>query len=360
MALIIEDLFGQASDEKLNRLRTAAGATGKNERYLKRISKGKGTTYWPFPASSFLISQKDIENSFKIRNYINKNKGFVSNMESMAIDLFGKTALGKPVNRKGTERALVLAMDSFPELKNFRLATDLYPNIDVSKLKYLEMVSKSFSNYATNPVKAEALASLLPDNMIMNYDLSNVEGKTQRGKGFFNIKSKLKPADKKFISDRVTKLTGKNFSLQNIEEAIADAEKVRRSKGSSIARLKIDAKMHEEIQNLAKDNKIKNLLKLPLDNKNQSALLTRASELVDGDASTASRRLFQMAEAMSTKTDKYDFLNVEKNNNAANKLINTAKIIGGVSNRYAASGRLYEHYANVIDKTLGATPGKLL
>ena len=73
-----------------------------------------------------------------------------------------------------------------------------------------------------------------------------------------------------------------------------------------MAKLKINADIHKEIKKLAEDNKIKNLLKLPLDNKNQSALLARASTLVDGDVSNASRRLFQMAQAMSTKTDKYN------------------------------------------------------
>ena len=354
MALIFKDLVGQVDDAKLDRQRERLGSVGKDERYLKKVFRGKGTPFWPFKGKSILISEKDLNMALEVRDYIKKNNGFVSNVESMAIDLAGKSAAGKPLNRKGVERALALAIDAFPELKNFKFAADAYPNIDVRKFKYLEMVAKSFADYSKN----KAPKALLPDSMIMNYDLSKVAGNPQRKKGFFNLRNKLKPADRKFVSDRVATLTGKNFSLQNIKETITDAEKIRRGEGQKVAKLKINADIHKEIEKLAKDNKIKNLLKLPLDNKNQSALLARASTLVDGDVSNASRRLFQMAQAMSTKTDKYNLLNVEKNNIAADKLINTARVIGGVSNEYAASGRLYEHYANVIDKTLGAGKGK--
>ena len=192
--LVVRDLPGQVSDAKIDRDRKRLGSVAKDERYLKRVQKGPNTKYWPFKTDSVLISQKDAEAALDVRNYILKNKGFVSNTESMAIALYGRSPAGKPLNRRGTERALVLALDTFPELKNFRFATDAYPNIDVKKFKYLEMVSKSFADYKTNPMREEALASLLPDNMIMNYDLSpsTVRGMKGKGreKGFFNLRGK--------------------------------------------------------------------------------------------------------------------------------------------------------------------------
>ena len=359
--LTFRDLPGQFSDAKLERTRKRLGTVAKDERYIKRIQKGPNTKYWPFNTDSVLMSQKDVEAAFDVRNFILKNKGFVSNTESMANILYGKSAAGKPLNRKGTERALVLALDAFPELKNFRFATDAYPNIDVKKFKYLEMVSKSFADYKTNPMREEALASLMPDNMIMNYELSPSITKTRttkgREKGFFNIAGKLNPQDRKFVSQRVSQLIGKNFSIDDVATAIEDANIVRSEAGREISTAKRNKKMLQEIQELHDDKVIQRLLEKDFDKKTQQKLLERAAKVTDQDIAGGSRRLFQMAEAMSSSVNSYKGLNIPLNDKIADRIIATGRDIGTANNRYAMSGLVYNHYSKVVDKALG-TPNK--
>ena len=143
-----------------------------------------------------------------------------------------------------------------------------------------------------------------------------------------------------------------------LNELILKTQKVRRLKGQEAAKLKKYAQMNQEIKNLANDNQIQNLLKGTLNRETQQALLERATKIVGGDVSIASRRLFQMAEAMSDTTDKYKDLGVKINNTKAIKIINTGKEIGGVNNRYAMSGIVYEYYGSVVDKALGAGEGR--
>jgi len=356
--LVVRDLPGQASDAKIERTRKRLGAVAKDERYVKRIQKGPNTKYWPFKTDSVLISQKDAEAALDVRNFILKNKGFVSNTESMANALYGKSAAGKPLNRKGTERALVLALDTFPELKNFRFATDAYPNIDVKKFKYLEMVSKSFADYKTNPMREEALASLLPDNMIMNYDLSPSIVQGMKGKGrqksFFNLRGKLTPQDRKFVSQRVSQLIGKNFSLDDVATAIEDANIVRSQAGRESATFKLQKRMLQEIQELHDDKVIQRLLEKDFDKKTQQKLLERAAKVTNQDIAMGSRRLFQMAEAMSSSVNSYKGLNIPLNDKIADRIIATGKDIGTANNRYALSDLVYKHYSKVIDKSLKA------
>ena len=56
MALIFKDLVGQVDDAKLDRQRERLGSVGKDERYLKKVFRGKGTPFWPFKGKSILIS----------------------------------------------------------------------------------------------------------------------------------------------------------------------------------------------------------------------------------------------------------------------------------------------------------------
>ena len=138
---------------------------------------------------------------------------------------------------------------------------------------------------------------------------------------------------------------------------IEETSKVRTAEGNLAAKIKRNAAMNKEIKTLADDSIIKNLLKGDLNNKTQTKLLERATTLVGGDASIASRRLFQMAEAMSDTTNMYKDIGIKLNNNIADKIIATGKQIGGRNNRYGMSGVLYDYYANVVDKALGATEG---
>ena len=80
MALIFKDLVGQVDDAKLDRQRERLGSVGKDERYLKKVFRWKGTPFWPFKGKSILISQKDLDMALEVRDYIKKNNGFVSNV----------------------------------------------------------------------------------------------------------------------------------------------------------------------------------------------------------------------------------------------------------------------------------------
>ena len=91
--------------------------------------------------------------------------------------------------------------------------------------------------------------------------------------------------------------------------------------------------MNDEIIKLSKDNTIQKLLQGDLNSKTQNKILARATELVDGDISIASRRLFQMAEAMSDTTNDFKDLGIKINNNIANKIISTGRNIGEFNNR---------------------------
>ena len=55
MALIFKDLVGQVDDAKLDRQRERLGSVGKDERYLKKVFRGKGTPFWPFKGKSILL-----------------------------------------------------------------------------------------------------------------------------------------------------------------------------------------------------------------------------------------------------------------------------------------------------------------
>jgi len=300
------------------------------------------------------VRTSTLDDAFEIRNIIVKNKGHVGSLEELGkwADIVGS---GGKVDHRKTKLALDLAIDSFEELNNFKLADIKYPKINAKKFRYLEMVAKSFANYNMTDDAIEAAAHLLQDNMAKIVDMG---GRTDLERGFFNLRGKITSADKKFISERVATLTGKDFNIDGVNELIEETSKVRTAKGSIAAQLKIHAKMNKEIKTLADDSTIKNLLKGKLDRPTQKLLLERATKLVGGDASIASRRLFQMAEAMSDTTNAFKNLDIKINNNTANKIIATGKQIGGRNNRYGMSSVLYDYYGNVVDKTLGATEGK--
>ena len=305
------------------------------------------------------IYTKELNDAFEVLNVIKKNKGYAASIEEIGrlAGFFqpagGKTA-GK-VNFKRTNLAFKLAVDQFDELENFKLASEKYPKIDKKKFRYLDTIAKSFANHniTTNPI--EAAAHLLPDNMAMIYDLGGREDVT---KDIFNVRGKLNANDKKFLIDRISVLTGKNFNTEKLNNLIEKTTKVRTAEGRIATRIKLNANMNKQIKDIADDSTIKNLLTKPLNRKTQTALLTRATEIVGGDASIASRRLFQMAEAMSDTTNMYKNLGIKINNNIANKIIATGKQIGGRNNRYGMSSALYTYYGNVVDKALGATEGE--
>ena len=314
------------------------------------------------------VKTSTLNDAFEVRNIIIKNKGHVASVDELA-RLLGLTLPGGKPDFKKAQLALDLALDSFDELKGFKLAGDKYKNIDKKRFRYLDMIAKSFANHNLSTDAFEAAAHLLPSNMGKLVDLGDkiyLEDPKDPKKprqvlkgGFFDVGERnITPAGKKFLVDRISTLTGQKFNLNQLNELILKTQKVRRLKGQEAAKLKKYAQMNQEIKNLANDNQIQNLLKGTLNRETQQALLERATKIVGGDVSIASRRLFQMAEAMSDTTDKYKDLGVKINNTKAIKLINTGKEIGGASNRYAMSGLVYEYYGNVVDKALGAGEGR--
>ena len=318
------------------------------------------------------VKTSTLDDAFEIRNIIIKNKGHVSNLEELGRLANIRTGTkSNKVDQRKTKLALDLALDSFDELKGFKFAVDKYPNVDKTgrRFRFLEMIAKSFANHNLSTDATEAAAHLLNSNMAKLVDLGDKtyladpkDPKKPRQvlkSGFFDVGERnITPAGKKFLVDRISTLTGQKFNLNQLNELISKTRSVRASKGQEAAKLKKYAQMNQEIKNLANDNQIQNLLKGTLNRETQQALLERATKIVGGDVSIASRRLFQMAEAMSDTTDKYKDLGVKINNTKAIKLINTGKEIGGVNNRYAMSGIVYEYYGSVVDKALGAGEGR--
>jgi hypothetical protein len=349
--LVYDDLYGQMGDAKLERARKKKGAVGKDERFLKRLSKGR-SSYWPFKSNSVLITQSDIDNSFLVNNLIKKNKGFLPSPEGFAIELFGKTKAGKPVNLNGAMRALVIAMDNFKEAENFRFANDVYKNIYATKFNYLEMVAKSIAQSKNAKTVAESAAAFLPENMVTHYPKTLARGGE---KGLFNIGGKIKSADKKFLIDRITKLTGEPVNLKQLDETLKFATDSRKAEGNLKIQIKRNAPMNADIKKLYDDPQISKLIRGNLNAANRANILKRAVKLIDDDVSVASRRLFQMAQSIAGTRD---IPGIKIDEALGRRIIDTQRIVGKAGNGYAFSSLVYDHYGKVIDKALGATKGK--
>jgi len=300
-----------------------------------------------------------LDDAIEIRNIIVNNKGNIFGLEELGemAEIFGegsrKSGKGNRPDIRRVRAALAVAKDNFPEIGNFKFVTDRY-KIDGSQRKQLNMVVDTIKNYQ-NSVGEEKLANFLPENMGMFYK-SLREANPE--KGLYIKMYNFGPEQIKYISDRITDETGQKFTSKDYKNLVNEVKDFRKS-------LAIDARqatrlkgMHNKIVELANDDIIQNLLKGDLDRPTQTKLLERATELVGGDASIASRRLFQMAEAMSDTSNAYKNLGIEINNNKANKVISTGRDIGGVNNRYGMSSVLYDYYGNVVDKALGAGEGK--
>ena len=349
--LVYSDLPAQMGDAKLDRFRKTRDSVAKSERFVKRLSKGK-SSYWPFKSDSVLITQSDIDNSFLVNNLIKKNKGFLASPESFAVELFGKTKAGKPVNLNGAMRALVIAMDNFKEAENFRFATDVYKNIDARKFNYLEMVAKSITQSKNAKNVAESAAAFLPENMVTHYPKTLARGGE---KGLFNIGGKIKPADKKFLIDRITKLTGEPVNLKQLDETLKFATDSRTATGRLKGLIKRNAAMNADIKKLYDDPQISKLIRGNLNAADKANILKRAVKLIDDDVSIASRRLFQMAQSIAGTRD---IPGIKVDEALGKRIIDTQRIIGKAGNGYAFSSLVYDHYGKVIDKALGATKGK--
>ena len=350
--LVYSDLPAQMGDAKLDRFRKTRDSVAKSERVVKRLSKGR-SSYWPFKSDSVLITQSDIDNSFLVNNLIKKNKGFLASPENFAVELFGKTKAGKPVNLNGAMKALVIAMDNFKEAENFRFATDVYKNIDPKKFAYLEMVSKSIAQSKNAKTVAESAAAFLPENMITHYPKILLVRGTD--KSLFNLGGKIKSADKKFLIDRITKLTGEPVNLKQLDETLKFATDSRTATGRLKGLIKRNAAMNADIKKLYDDPQISKLIRGNLNAADKANILKRAIKLIDDDVSVASRRLFQMAQSIAGTRD---IPGIKVDEALGRRIIDTQRIVGKAGNGYAFSSLVYDHYGKVIDKALGATKGK--
>jgi hypothetical protein len=300
-----------------------------------------------------------LDDAIEIRNFIVKNKGNVFGPEELGemAKFFGegsrKGVKGSRPDIRRVKTALALAKDSFPEIANFKFVKDRY-KIDASQNKQLNMVVDTIKNYQ-NSIGEEKLANFLPENMGMFY--KNLR-EANPEKGLYIKMYNFGPEQIKYISDRITDETGKTFNAKDYKNLVKEVKDFRGSLASDARQATRLKGMHNKIVELADDNIIQNLLTGELDRATQTKLLERATDIVGGDASIASRRLFQMAEAMSDTSNAYKNLGIEINNNKANKVISTGRDIGGVNNRYGMSSVLYDYYGNVVDKALGATEGK--
>ena len=262
--------------------------------------------------------------------------------------------------------ALEVAKDNFPEIANFKFVASTKNlkgryKIDGSQRRQLNMVVDTIKNYQ-NSVGKDKLAHFLPENMGMLYKKIIEKGSKKLPanpeKGLYNKMYNFGPEQIKYITDRITDETGQVFKANDYKNLIKEIKTYRNAISRNVGQSKRLKNMYKKIVELANDDIIQNLLKGTLDKATQTKILKRATDLVGGDVSIASRRLFQMAEAMSDTSNDYKSLGIKIDNNKANKIIATGRNIGGTKNRYAMSGLVYNYYGNVVDKALGAGEGK--
>ena len=309
-----------------------------------------------------------IDDAVEIRNIIVNNKGNIFGLEELGekAEIFTsgtgtrKSGKGNRPDIRRVRAALALAKDNFPEIANFKFVTDRY-KIDGSQRQQLNMVVDTIKAYQ-NSTGDEKLAQFLPDNMgqfytrVIEKGPKKLPGKPE--KGLYKKMYAFGPEQIRYISDRITDETGQKFTSKDYKNLVKDVKEYRASVGSDARVQTRLASINKQIKSLAGDSVIQDLLKGNLDRKTQEALLKRATNIVGGDVSIASRRLFQMAEAMSDTTNAYKNLGIQLNNEKANKIIATGKEIGGRNNRYGMSSVLYDYYGNVVDKAIGSGEGQ--
>ena len=308
-----------------------------------------------------------LNDAFEIRNVIMKEKGNIFSLEDLGdkVKFTTKKQTKNSFFHRSDQRrvrdALTVALDTFPEIANFKFVPERYPGIINKDKAQLNMVVDTIKAYR-NLEGEEKLAQFLPKNMGMYYEKIIEKGpKKLPGKpveGVFMKFYRFNPSQIKYITDRITEETGQVFTSKDYKNLVSEVREYRNKIGALEAVKERLEPINEQIKILNKDKTIQNLLKGDLDRPTQIKLLKRATEIVGGDVSIASRRLMQMAEAMSDTSNKYKNLGIMIENDKANKIIDTGRNIGGVSNRYAMSSAMYQYYGNVVDNALNATEGR--
>jgi len=303
-----------------------------------------------------LVYQKNMDDVFEVYNVIKKNKGRISSLDDLAIQANFITPGGK-TNRGKTQLALDLLKtgDFADDIKDFKFLKDLYPKLDHKGFRNLNMVADSIINYrgTIGIDRDEALAQFLPENMSKHYRRAAKHGDLERT-AFFKMYD-FNDDQIKYITDQVSKTTGEKFTVKDYRTAMDDARDIRKRVRIDTSLQKRLAPINDQIMKLSNDGKIQTLLKGKLHNKTQNEILERTMKILDVDAAEAARRMFMLGEAYSPDNKFRTLSGINENADIAKKIIDTQ---GATKNRYAFSGRVYDHYGRVIDKALGSGKGK--
>ena len=303
-----------------------------------------------------LVYQKNMDDVFEVYNVIKKNKGRISSLDDLAILANFITPSGK-TNRGKTQLALDLLKtgDFADDIKDFKFLKDLYPKLDHKGFRNLDMVADSIINYrgTIGIDRDEALAQFLPENMSKHYRRAAKHGDLERT-AFIKMYD-FNDDQIKYITDQVSKTTGEKFTVKDYRTAMDDARDIRKRVRIDTSLQKRLAPINDQIMKLSNDSKIQTLLKGKLHNKTQNEILERTMKILDVDAAEAARRLFMLGEAYSPDNKYRTLVGIDENANLAKKIIETQ---GATKNRYAFSGRVYDHYGRVIDNALGSGKGK--
>ena len=303
-----------------------------------------------------LIYQKNIDDAFEVYNVIKKNKGRIGSLQDLAVQADFLRPNGN-ANPSRTQVALdLLRTGNFADdIKDFKFLSDLYPKLDAKGFRNLDMVADSIINYkgTIGMDRDEALAQFLPENMSKHYRRAAKHGDLERT-AFLRMYN-FNDDQIKYITDQVSKTTGEKFTGKDYRTAMDDARDIRKRVRIDTVLQKKLAPINDQIMKLYNDGKIQTLLKGKLDNKAQKEILERATNILDVDTAEAARRMFMLGEAYSPDNKFRTLSGINENADIAKKIIDTQ---GATKNRYAFSGRVYDHYGRVIDKALGSGKGK--
>jgi len=343
--IVFEDFFSPAKKEKTK------GA----KKFLKSMSKGT-SEYWPFKSNKVFIDQIDIDNATKVRNYILANKGFVANIEEILENALDDD---KGRNRGLGHRALVVAKDSFPEIKNFKFLQDIYPGVPQRRWKIIKPMAQNALKHLQSADQNldESLSYLLPENIRSesDYNLKVKELRTSGSAARIVLYNNLNKAEKDFLKKYVSTFNNKTFSDADFDELVKTQIKIRNNVGTRQRLLKTMKTINDEIYKLSQDKKLNNILS----NENytrklgKEALDRAAKVLKTEDLTYASRRIFMLGEALQNN-DVRNVPNVKVNPKIGNKIVGTQF----AKQRYAFPGLLYTHYSKLIDRTFNTPIGK--
>ena len=200
------------------------------------------------------------EEAIKIRNAIIAENGNIANLQTLG-DLADIKSAGK-TNTKRVKAALAIAVDSFPEIANFKFITNRFKNIKGKNVKNLNMIVDAIKA-SQNSVPDEKLIHFLPDNMGFFYKASgkateigrllkknekpirgNITGKRKTySASLTNKMYELNNNEIKYITDRITEETGKPFTSKDYSNLVDEVKDFRSGVGQAARIAKINEKV---------------------------------------------------------------------------------------------------------------------